>query len=444
MSRTEFEEAPFQRAHGILVCGATAGYISDGYTLGVVGIALAAAQPQLTLTPLWLGALGGGSLAGLFLGALVSGAVADRWGRRPLFAYDMGVFAALSVLQLWVTSAAQLWLIRFLLGLVLGCDYVVCKALLAELVPRLHRGRALSLMGLAWAVGYALAYIAGFLLEDLDPAAWRWILASSAVPALVSLPLRLQAPESPLWLILQGRAAAAQRVIHDFIGPGYFIGSGHQPAPVSGQCPAGPQRARTGPTGWLELFSASHRRATLVAAMLFFCLVVPYFAVSTFIPQVMAALHVSGHDLAGLIYILGLLVGSVAGFVVVDWFPRRWFVVGSFAVTSAALFVCAVLPTLPDAVTVLAFALYSCVLSAAQAQIYVYLPELFPTVVRASGLGIAVAVSRLGAATATTLLPWCVARFGVHVALDLCVATLVLGGVASYVWAPETRHTRMT
>lgn len=69
------------------------------------------------------------------------------------------------------------------------------------------------------------------------------------------------------------------------------------------------------------------------------------------------------------------------------------FVIGSFAVTSVAL-----LLGLTNSEVVLSFAVFSCVLSAAQAQIYVYLPELFPTSLRASGLGIAVAVSRLGAA----------------------------------------------
>jgi len=84
------------------------------------------------------------------------------------------------------------------------------------------------------------------------------------------------------------------------------------------------------------VFNREQRAATLVAATLFFCLVVPYFAVSTFIPQVMTALHVTGNEVAGLIYILGLMLGSIGGFLVVDWLPRRVFVIGSFAVTSSA------------------------------------------------------------------------------------------------------------
>jgi len=154
----------------------------------------------------------------------------------------------------------------------------------------------------------------------------------------------------------------------------------------------------------------------------------------------MAALHVTGNEVAGLIYILGLMVGSIAGFTVVDWMPRRVFVIGSFAVTSLALLVSTAVTGLPDGLVVLTFAVFSCVLSAAQAQIYVYLPELFPTSIRASGLGLAVAASRLGAAAGTSLLPWCVTHFGIHTALYVCTLTLAVGGVVSLLWAPETRH----
>jgi putative MFS transporter len=433
MSLVDFEDAPFQRIHWKLALGATTGYISDGYTLGVVGIALAGAQVHLSLSPAWLGALGGGSLAGLLVGALFSGPAADRFGRRPIFAYNMLAFVALSLLQLAVSSAPQLLLIRFFLGVILGTDYVVVKALLAEFMPRLSRGRALSLMGIAWALGYGLAYVAGFTLQDTHPDAWRFVLASSAIPALISLPLRLSAPESPLWLALRGRREEAQRVIDTSLGVGYAL----PPA-----LPANMGRTAAG-SPWRELLSPRYRTSTVVASTLYVCLVIPYFAVSTFIPQVMGALHVSGKGSAGLVYILGLMLGSIGGFVVVDWFPRRVFIIGSFALTSVALLICATLSGLPDFIIVLAFVVFSCVLSAAQAQIYVYLPELFATPVRASGLGIAVAVSRLGAAAGTALLPLCVVRYGVHVALQICVAILMIGGFTCYWWAPETRHVRL-
>ena len=392
-----------------------------------MGIALAGAQSQLALSPGWLGALGSGSLAGLLVGALFCGPAADRLGRRPIFAYNMLAFVVLSLLQLWVRSAAQLLAIRFLLGVVLGTDYVVVKELLAEFMPRLTRGRALSSMGVAWALGYALAYVAGFSVQNTHPGAWRVVLASSAIPALISIPLRLSARESPLWLSLRGRREEAQRVIDTSLGPGFRL-------------PSTP--ARNIAASGRELLSRRYRRSTFVACALYVCLVVPYFAVSTFIPQVMAALNVSGNETAGLIYILGLMVGSVGGLLMVDWFPRRVFIIGSLCGDQRdALLLSAISADLPGFLTVLAFAVFSFVLSAAQAQIYVYLPELFPTSVRASGLGIAVAVSRLGAAAATFLLPLCVARYGVRAALDICIATLLTGGISLlFMGAGDSSH----
>ena len=115
-------------------------------------------------------------------------------------------------------------------------------------------------------------------------------------------------------------------------------------------------------------------------------------------------------------------------------------VVGSFAITATALMVSMTAAETSSALVVLSFVTFSCVLSAAQAQIYVYLPELFPTPLRGSGLGMAVAASRLGAAAGTSLLPWCVTHWGIQVALGVCVATLVFGGVTSYLFAPETRY----
>ena len=70
------------------------------------------------------------------------------------------------------------------------------------------------------------------------------------------------------------------------------------------------------------------------------------------------------------------------------------------------------------------FVIFAGVLSAASNLVYVYLPELFPTSLRASGIGLAIAASRVGSAVSTFLLPVVVSRYGVHVALGACVAVL--------------------
>jgi putative MFS transporter len=425
--RYNYDEAPLRPFHARIAVASFGGVFSDGFGLGVIGIALAGATPQLHLTPLWLGLLGGASLAGLFLGALLTGPCADRFGRRPVFAWNMLLLALCAAAQYLVESAAQLLALRLMIGFLLGTDYVVSKAMLTEFTPRAVRGRIMSTLSVAWAGGYTCAYFVGYALSDGGPEAWRWMLAASAIPCLLILPLRLTSPESPLWLVAHGRHSEAAAVVRQRLGP-------HVSPPVA------PTAAPQGQGRWAQLFSPAWRSRTLVACAFFTCQVIPYFAVGTFVTRVLEALQVRDSFAGGLVYNLSLLIGAVLGLFVVDRLPRRAFLVGSFAVTALAMLLLLVLED-PGRTTIIAlFAVFACVLSAASNLVYVYLPELFPTRLRASGIGLAIAASRIGSAASTFLLPLVVGILGVRTALGACVVVLAFGGVVCHAWAPETRN----
>jgi putative MFS transporter len=117
--------------------------------------------------------------------------------------------------------------------------------------------------------------------------------------------------------------------------------------------------------------------------------------------------------------------------------PRRVFLVGTFYLATALLALLT-LNALGSTGVVLVFGLFALVLSAAANLEFVYPPELFPTHLRASGVGLAVAASRIGAAMSTFLLPIIVQGYGVQAALGACVAVTLVGGVICHLWAPET------
>lgn len=424
---SEYDAAPFSAFHLRVAVASTGGVFADGFGLGIIGIALSRAAPLLGFDAVWLGLLGGASLAGLFLGALLTGPAADRLGRRAIFAGNMPLTAALAAAQFLVTSGPQLLVLRLAIGFLLGTDYVVSKALLSEYLPRRFRGRLLGLLSIAWAGGYACAYAVGFTLSPLGEDSWRWMLLTSAAPCLLIAPLRITIPESPLWLASHGRAERAAEVVLSKFGQDV-----RPPPPVA----AGETRMGR----WQQLFSTRWRVRTLVACTFFACQVIPYFAVGTFVTQLMAALHLQGALMGGLIYNAALLAGAIAGVAAINRISRRSFLVGSFSAAAVALLALSAAPDLNAGAMMLLFAIFAGVVSAASNLVYVYIPELFPTDLRASGIGLAVAASRIGSAAGTFVLPVMVAAYGVRSALGACVAVLVLGGWVCYRWAPETRH----
>lgn len=423
----DYDDAPLRPFHFRICIASTGGVFADGFGLGIIGIVLNLAAPQLGLSAVWLGLIGGASLAGLFAGALLTGLAADHFGRRPIFAYNMVIAGALSLLQFMIVSSTELLLLRLAIGFLLGTDYVVSKTLLTEFVPRRLRGRILGLLSVAWAGGYACAYAVGFLLSALGPDSWRWMLLASAAPCLLIAPLRIMMPESPLWLANHGYPERAARVVRVKLG-----GTVRPPARIAA---AAARRGR-----WRQLFSARWRTRTLVGCTFFACQVIPYFAVGTFVTQVMSALNLKGGSVGGLIYNFALFAGAIAGLLIVDRISRRSFLVGSFAAAGGTMFILSAWPKVAPALMILLFAVFAGVLSAASNLVYVYLPELFPTDLRASGIGLAIAASRVGSAASTFVLPVIVSVYGARTALGACVAVLAIGALVCHRWAPETRH----
>lgn len=422
--QTSFEDLPLSRFHIRTVFSGTGGQFSDGFVLGIIGIAVSMAAGPLQLTALWMGLLGAASLAGLFLGSLIAGPLADKYGRRTIFAWDMLLFAVISASQFFVTSPEQLLGLRLLLGLVLGFDYVVSKSLVTEFAPKRYRGRLLSILAAAWAGGYVAAYLVGFAVRDIGPDAWRIMLALSGIPALLILPLRMGVPESPIWLMARGRTREALAIVHSKFGPNVTLPEQVAAAPKKGG-------------NWAELFSKRWRKNTLVGCVFYTCQVIPFFALGTFAPRVLEALNVEDKFVGGLVYNVLLMFGALLGLMIIDRISRRTFLVGTFYLSALGLAVLAYAGFGPIG-TILAFGFFACVLAAAVNLEFVYPPELFPTHLRASGIGVAVASSRFGSAFATFLLPIAVQDLGIQTALGVCVGVLIFGGVFCHLFAPET------
>lgn len=418
----EFHHVPFSPIHKKVTAGAYIGQISDGYMLGIIGIALSYATEPLGLTSFWLGMCGAGSMVGILIGGLLIGPVVDKIGRRPIFNKIMAIMMVLAMMQFFINSAPALAILRFCLGLCIGIDYAVGITLLSEWVPEKNRVKIMSGLLVLWTVGYTIAYIVGFFMNSLGEDGWRWVLATSAIPAGITCFVRLGTPESPRWLVKNGCPNAAQEIILKFLGPKCQI----------------PQLQKVEKASWGLLFTPKYRYNTIVSCVFFAAQVLPFYAISIFLPLVMEKLNVSNPYASGVLYNVFTMIGVLIGLFLLPRIGRRPYLLYTFYSGAIVMAIMTFWTTMPGAIALALLTLLSLILAISIVMEYIYPAELFPTEIRGSGVGLTVAASRIGAASAAFLLPVITEHFGIYTALSGCIVTLIIGGIVCHLWAPET------
>jgi putative MFS transporter len=331
----------------------------------------------------------------------------------------------LGVLQAFVTQGWQLFVVRLLLGIAIGAEYSIGSSMLSEFVPAHGRGRRVSYMLVFWYGGYLVSVVAAYGLLEGVGFSWRWTLATSAIPALVVLGLRIGLPESPRWLMLHGRIDDARAIIDRYLG-----GEQHMAEADYGS-------DTTNDAGWRQLFARGMRSRTLFVCTFYICVVTPYFAIFTFAPKVFGSLKLN--EMAGTIFANSIaFIGAIVGMLTIERIGRRKQLIGPFWVMAVALLILGLWTGAPPMALVGAFAVFAFCNALAGNLTAVYPIEVFPTDVRATGVGIASAVSRIGAAAGTFLLPIGIQTIGLPWCMATGAALCVIGAVVSQLLAPET------
>jgi putative MFS transporter len=368
--------------------------------------------------------LGSSALIGLFMGSLVLGWISDYIGRQKIFSFSFVIITLASALQFFATTPEQLFLLRVMVGIGLGGDFSVGHTMLAEFSPRKHRGVLLGSFSVIWTFGYVAAGFAGHFLTALGPDAWRWLLSSSAIPALAILLMRIGTPESPRWLMGKGRREQAMAIVHKYFGPNVLL---IDEAPVMSK-----QR-------FLSLFGPKYRRRTAFNSLFFVCLVIPYFAIYTFLPSILQVMGLDNSFSTDLLLNGLLIVGALLGIVLTVVCSRRGFLIGSFIFLAACLVMLSIIPASQTAWLIACFAAFTLVMSAVSNLVGVFPAESFPTEVRSMGVGFATSMSRLGSAIGTGLLPLAIVHYGMPTTTAILALILIIGAIVSIAWAPETK-----
>ncbi|AOK16658.1 MFS transporter [Burkholderia cepacia] len=363
---------------------------------------------------------------GMFVGAMCLGSLADRIGRRKAFLLTLTWYSAFSLVGAFSVNADMLVACRFLTGIGVGAIYPVADSFLSEILPKEKRGR---LAAWAYTTSYVAVPLVGFLALWLNPlhvggvAGWRIILAIGSLGAVYVLFVQHRLPESPRWLLAQGRTDEAEATLRR------FADSAGASMPARFATSAEPQR----PLALLRREPYGARYLMLAIFHLFQGF--GYYGFGTLAGTVVKSrgFDVTDSTLFIALSFIGYPVGSLLSIPLLNWIERRTLVIAS--ILSIAVFgLCFAYSGQTWLIVGFGF-LTTCASNVFSNAYHVYQAEIFPARVRSTAIGSTYALSRIvSGALPFVLLPvlggyGAGAMFGViSVALGIVAVTLRMLG----------------
>jgi MFS family permease len=431
------DRLPWSRTHLTILLALGAGWLFDSFEVQVFSSAVGPLGDSFRASVFARDAVLAVWLVGILLGALVGGRLTDRFGRRRLFVLTLLWYAGFTVLTGLAPSLGWVYALRFLAALGVGAEYAIVNAAIAEFMPARVRGRANAAVMNFWPAGAVLAALMAYVLLNLTALSagmsWRAMFVLGGLLALVVLFFRRRIPESPRWLVAQGRTAEAAAVV-----AGLERSAGAPvPAALAPALATEPAAPRLGAA--LRELVRDHPGRLALGAALDLAEAFGFYGLFALLSVVVLPQVSISQGQIPFFYIVGN-IGAVAGGLVmsgcIDRLGRRRTVVLCYSAAAVGVGLLAAATASGSALWVtLAFVLANAAGTAAWTSAYPTFTELFPTHLRGAGVGFSVAVGRIGAIVGTLLLPSLATAAGATVSYLLVVAFWLVGTVAMLVYA---------
>ena len=440
-TRTErLDGLPFTRKHRKLLWGSGIGWALDAMDVGLISFVMAALAVHWTLTPTelsWIGSIG---FVGMAIGAALGGLLADKIGRRQVFAATLLVYGLATGAAALSTGIAMLIILRFIVGLGLGAELPVASTLVSEFAPRKIRGRVVVILEAFWALGWLMAAVIGYFVVPIGDDGWRWALAIGLVPAAYALVIRFGLPESVRYLESKGRHDEAERIVRGYEqSAGIGQPGSHVVVDEPAADPTGPDATDAAePATSVEdephesLWSPRLRARTAALWVVWFGINFSYYGAFIWLPSLLVS---QGFDLVESFgFTLVITLAQLPGYAAAAWLIEIWgrritlavFLLGS--AVAAGLFGLADTP----ATIIAAGMALSFFNLGAWGALYAIGPELYPTRTRGSGTGAAAAFGRIASIIAPLLVPALLTAGGPAAVFSVFAAAFVVAALAAF------------
>lgn len=419
---TRLERIPVGKFHYRLLVITGLGWMFDAMDTGIIAFVLPVLIKTWGLTTAQVGYIGSIGLVGMALGAVLAGTVADRFGRKKVFAATLVIYSVATGFCGLAWSFESLLLFRFLVGFGLGGQLPVAVTLVSEYAPPGARGRFIVLLESFWGVGWLLAAIIAYLI--IPRYGWNIAFLIGALPALYVFKIWKSVPESVHYLLGKGRIEEAHLLVCQMEKAAGLVPEEKILAPLA------EKKERV---AFADIWAPQFVKRTIMLWILWFGIVYSYYGIFTWLPSLMVG---QGHTVIKtfeyvLIMTLAQLPGYFAAAYLVDRIGRK----GTLAGFLAASAICAYFfGQGGSSGTILLWgSLMSFFNLGAWGVVYTYTPELYPTRVRALASGWAAAIGRVGGILAPSVVGYMIiGNDGFNHVFMMFAA--VMFGVAVVVW----------
>ncbi|MBP1964555.1 MFS transporter [Paenibacillus aceris] len=400
MSITTLLREPAKRK---LLFSAGISWLFDAMDVGIISFIVAALAVEWKLGAQQIGFLAAINSIGMAAGAAIAGASADRYGRRAVLLATLLIFSAASGLSALATSFMMLCILRFITGFGLGGELPVASTLVSESFSAKDRGRAVVLLESFWACGWIIAALIAYFV--IPAHGWRAAFIIGALPALYALYLRRAIQDSPRFNEQRSRKLTfKERVI--------------------------------------SVWSAQYRKRTITLWILWFIVVFSYYGMFLWLPTVMV---LKGFSLVKsfqyvLIMTLAQLPGYFTAAYFIEKFGRKFVLVTYLLLTAVSALWFSTAST--EGLLIAAGISLSFFNLGAWGAMYAYTPELYPTAVRSTGVGLAASFGRVGGIIGPYLVGLLVANgHSITSIFIIFFAAILFGALVLLLFGKETKGT---
>ncbi len=415
-----------------LIVGST--NFSDAFDALTIAYVLPAIIPLWHIAPSEIGALISIGYAGQVVGSLLSGWLADKYGRVPVLVCNIILFSLLSFACALAGSYWTLFWLRFIQGIGLGGEVPIANTYVSEFAKSKGRGRFVLIQQMMFPIGLTTVGLIGVFV--VPRVGWQWMFVLGGLPVLLALPMIRVLPESPRWLAGRGRDQEADRVLTRLEAIVSKNGKIPLPPMPGNVPPAIPAVGR-----FRDLFQGIYRPRTFSLAVLWFCTYGITYAMTGWMPSIMRTIYhlpIEQSNAYGFVLnVVGLLVLLLAVFTI-DKIGRKVAFAGGFLLAAIPLLIAAFKPELSAielaTLATLAFGAMGMIPGA----LGMYTAENYPNHLRAIGHGATSVSQRLSSVVSPYLVGLILPAYGVGGVYGMFALFAVVGGITCWIFSIET------